>query len=114
CRRALGGHLRAAKIADLACELDLVGGNLAGEGNTHALALDGQELSQRQFVSLNFTLLESDLALASTRGHARRAGDSGAVLLEREGVFLQADLRVEIGFPCAGDIDLACRLGPQE
>ena len=40
----------------------------------------------------------------SSRSDVGFAGHVRAVLLEREGVFLQAALRVELGFPSAGDI----------
>src|SRR6185295_13834183 len=100
----LGRGLGRTKVADLARELDLVARNLAGVGDVDLVVLDFQRLDKSHSVALDLAVLELGITLLAVPLHAGLAGDVCAVLLEREGVFLQTALRLELGFPSACDV----------
>ena len=52
----------------------------------------------------NGFFVAAEIALLAANLRVRLARDPAAVLLQREGVFLDADLGIEFGFPGAGDI----------
>ena len=66
--------------------------------------LDTQHLDERNRVAVHLAFLQFGFALPVADFRVGFPGQLRAVLLEREGVFLVADLRVEFGFPCAGDV----------
>src|SRR5882724_4933886 len=101
---AFGGGFAGAKIADLAGELDFVAGDLAGEFDAKVLVRELESFHKENFILGDFALGEIGFAHLAVAVRTQFAGEFFAVDLEIEGVFLEADLGVEIRLPFAGDI----------
>ena len=78
--------------------------NIPGVGDVDLVVLNLEWLGERHRVAVHLAVLEVGVALLVGHFHAGLAGDVCAVLLEREGVLLQAALRVELGLPSTSDI----------
>ena len=68
------------------------------------VVLNLQRLDERDCVAFDLAFLQFDFALFTIAFNVSFACDARAVLFEREPVLLQSALRVEFGFPRAGDI----------
>ena len=103
-RLSFGGGLRTSQVANLAGELNLIARNFAGEHDAKVIALGVQQLDKRHRIAVHFSFLELSVAFLVRHLDTGLAGQGGAVLLEVEGVFLQAALGFEFSLPGAGHI----------
>src|SRR5207253_3638858 len=101
---AFSRGFRGTKVTDLASEADLVAGNPAPVGNLNFVVLNSQRLDKGHRVPFDLAFLQLGFAFLGLAFNVGFAGHICAVLFQREGVFLQPSLGVELGFPCAGDI----------
>ena len=101
---AFGRGLGRTKITDLAIELDLVARNPARVCDSEFVVLNLQWLDESHRVAFDLAFLQLGFAFFAVAFNVGFARDARAILLERECVFLQTALCVELGFPGAGDI----------
>jgi hypothetical protein len=101
---AFGCGFRRTEVADFARELDLVGRDFPRVGDLNIVVLNLQRLNERHRFALDLAVLQLGFAFLAVAFHVGFASDARAVLLERERVFLQTTLGVELGFPCSGDV----------
>ncbi len=102
-RFAFGDDVLLRECSNLARELELIAGNRARVGDANVIALKIQHLDKRNLVAGDFAFLQLGFALLIIYFRVGLPGQVGAVLLEGIGAFLEADLRIELGFPSAGD-----------
>ena len=101
---ALGHELLRGEVAHVPRELDLVTGDRALVRDADLVALEVEDLDERDRVAVELALLQLDLAFLARDVRVGLARDFVPILLERVGVLLHADLRIELGLPHARDI----------
>jgi len=106
-RRRVGAGIRCAfdhqvllgKIAHLAMQFDLIAGHLARVFNADVVATKTERLDEGNGVLDDFAIGYGGTVRSGISDADGRAGQVRAVHLELIGVFLRADLRIELSLP---------------